>query len=566
MSLFRNKLGFFLLLAIITLFSFGLRFYHVATAPSGVQVDEASWGYNAYSILQTGKDERGVTYPLIFQAFGDQKLPAYIYSMMPFVKTFGLNNLAVRLPAVIIGTLITLVIFFLLRQFDFSVKLSLLGSLVTAISPWQIILSRIFGYDSNLGLLFFILGLLLLILGYRKNNILFLVLSAIAFGLTWYSYVAYRLISPLILLSGIILFANKRRFINLRSSLISITFLIVILPLVFLSFIKQGTARLNQTTLVPGMGFILNINENRTYCSNVLPKIICYANENKLLTYTYAFISRYIYTFSPDYLFVSGDRDSKLTNVENTGLFPIILFPFYLLGIVYLINRIIEKKITKNELLLIAGLIISPLPAAIVDLPQKVRLTPLFPFLIILLSHGFYQAEIYLKNIASKKMYYLIFALLPIFGLSYVINLLTVHINKYEYVYETYLPKLMTYLHEQDKNTQVYINFTDESILYYAYVNKIDPSIYQKEVVWGKPNSVGITQAVDFQNIHSTKDDAYKIYCESKNKNSLFVTNKDLHETFGEAKKIIMSENSVFKLAFVYDLGKIKTDNINCLQ
>src|SRR5690242_10590705 len=82
-----------------------IRFYHFNEVPPSLNWDEASLGYNAYSILKTGKDEWGRSFPLSFEAFGDYKLPGYIYTDVPFIAFFGLNSLAVRLPSMLAGVL-----------------------------------------------------------------------------------------------------------------------------------------------------------------------------------------------------------------------------------------------------------------------------------------------------------------------------------------------------------------------------------------------------------------------------------------------------------------------------
>ena len=47
------------LLLIILIFAFGLFTYRLETNPPGLYADEASTGYNIYSIVKTGKDEYG---------------------------------------------------------------------------------------------------------------------------------------------------------------------------------------------------------------------------------------------------------------------------------------------------------------------------------------------------------------------------------------------------------------------------------------------------------------------------------------------------------------------------
>lgn len=77
---------FFILLLSIFVFAFILRFYKLGEIPNGLYQDETAIGYNAYSILNIGKDEYGKDFPLYFKSFGDWKLPVYIYSTALSIK------------------------------------------------------------------------------------------------------------------------------------------------------------------------------------------------------------------------------------------------------------------------------------------------------------------------------------------------------------------------------------------------------------------------------------------------------------------------------------------------
>src|SRR3989338_3538011 len=101
------------LLAIICLLFLLTRFYKIGDIPPSVYWDEASIGYNAYSISRDGKDEWGDFLPLHFRAFGEFKLPVYIYSVVPFVKMFGLNEFSVRAPSVLFSLGVLILTFFL---------------------------------------------------------------------------------------------------------------------------------------------------------------------------------------------------------------------------------------------------------------------------------------------------------------------------------------------------------------------------------------------------------------------------------------------------------------------
>ncbi|MFZ5845558.1 MAG: glycosyl transferase, partial [Patescibacteria group bacterium] len=97
-----------IILTLILIIAATLRLYRLSVIPPGVNRDEASIGYTAYSLLKTGRDEYGRFLPLSFQSFGDWKLPLYIYTTTLFVKIFGLSELAVRLPSAIAGILTVL--------------------------------------------------------------------------------------------------------------------------------------------------------------------------------------------------------------------------------------------------------------------------------------------------------------------------------------------------------------------------------------------------------------------------------------------------------------------------
>ncbi|MBI2008486.1 hypothetical protein HYS82_02410, partial [Candidatus Amesbacteria bacterium] len=138
-------------LFLILISGFALRIAFISDFPPSLNWDEVSLGYNAYSLLKTGRDEWGIALPTIFRAFGDFKLPGYIYADVPFVSVLGLNPLSVRLPSIIAGTLLIILIYLLSRKLSAP---PLLASLLAAISPWSLFLSRV-AVEANLGIFLF---------------------------------------------------------------------------------------------------------------------------------------------------------------------------------------------------------------------------------------------------------------------------------------------------------------------------------------------------------------------------------------------------------------------------
>src|SRR6185437_281404 len=137
----KNKwfLSTFLLIFFIGSF---FRFYQLGTVPGSMDWDEVSFGYNAYSVLNIGKDEYGASYPLLFRAFGEYKQPVYAYLDVLSIGLFGLTSFAVRFPSAFFGSIsivfVYLLVFELFKKYKFAKNLALLTMLFYAVSPWSI--------------------------------------------------------------------------------------------------------------------------------------------------------------------------------------------------------------------------------------------------------------------------------------------------------------------------------------------------------------------------------------------------------------------------------------------
>src|SRR3990167_9264559 len=105
------------LIFLVLFLAFVLRFYHLNLTPPSLYWDEASLGYNAYSILKTARDEHNRFLPLTnFAAFGDYKPPGYIYLAVPTIAAFGLNDFSIRFPSAFFGVLTVLITYLLTKK------------------------------------------------------------------------------------------------------------------------------------------------------------------------------------------------------------------------------------------------------------------------------------------------------------------------------------------------------------------------------------------------------------------------------------------------------------------
>ena len=69
-----------------------------------------------HTLLQTGVDEYGNKFPIIFKSFADDKHPVHIYLTAVVVKLFGLTDFNIRATSAGIGVLSVFAIFFWLES------------------------------------------------------------------------------------------------------------------------------------------------------------------------------------------------------------------------------------------------------------------------------------------------------------------------------------------------------------------------------------------------------------------------------------------------------------------
>ena len=224
-------------LIIILIFAFLIRFVGLSNTPA-LNPDEAALGYNAYSLLETGKDEHGASWPLHFKSFGDFKPGGYVYLALPFIKIFGLNVLSVRLPNLILSLLTILFLYKLIFILSKRNNLALLSGIILTISPWHIHFSR-GAWESSAALSLIVIGTYFFFKSIKEKFIINFSLFTLNFVFSLYIYHSARLVAPLLALSLIIL-----HFKNLLKKLPQILIPIILgitlaLPVVF-SFLNNG--------------------------------------------------------------------------------------------------------------------------------------------------------------------------------------------------------------------------------------------------------------------------------------------------------------------------------------
>lgn len=298
--------------------------YRLKDLPPGLFADEAVNGVEAYSILTKGTDTYGNSFPLFFRALGEYKSSVGIYTAIPFVAVFGLNEFAVRLTSVAFGLANIILIYFLvselLRNHPNNTIIALTSSLFLAISPWHIHMSRI-GWDAYTQLLFFAMLGTYLFLRAQKNPKL-LKVSICAFALATYCYYPARIFVPLFGL-GLLIIYFKFFLEHKKETLISFIILIILLtPLTYHLLSPEGSARMKQVSI--------------------------FSHPPSDKTITDHVIDSYLGHFSFTFLFRKGDIDThpqfvKRHSVRGMGELYLFQLPLVFIGAFALWNNKYRK-------------------------------------------------------------------------------------------------------------------------------------------------------------------------------------------------------------------------------
>lgn len=245
------KENIFSILAIVVLF-FGcfIRLIYIDKYPVGLNQDEASSVYEAWSILNFGIDRNGQSFPVQFISWGSGQNVLYSYLMLPFISIFGLNTLSIRLPMVLIGC-ISLVVFYYFMKSAFGNKKAVLFLFIFTIFPWHLMKSR-WGLESNIFPDLILWAIFAMYMGIKKKSNWLVVLSGVIFGLSTYSYgTSYFFVPVLLILLYISLLIVKN--LSLKQCIIHLcTTTVIALPMilfVIINFFDLDTLKLGPITI-----------------------------------------------------------------------------------------------------------------------------------------------------------------------------------------------------------------------------------------------------------------------------------------------------------------------------
>lgn len=370
------KTKFNIVLLLIFSLALILRFYKISEVPICMNWDEASFAYNAYSILKTGKDEYGGYLPLQFKSVGDYKFPFFVYSLVPIIKIFDLDVFSIRFLPSLTGSLSVLVFYGISYLISRSRTVALISAFFLAISPWHLQFTRA-GADVGYASFFTFTGIYLFLRAVNNKKASFLP-SFLFFSASIYSYFTERIFAPLIL--GALTLLNikvvkKRQALFAKNLLV---FILILFPAIYLIFSSGHQEKFLKTTI---FGFV----RLESYVQKLLLEdrsgISFSVFHSEFLEKSLVIANHYLNHFSPSFLFLEGPYRDPRQYIYQMGMMYIYDLPLIVIGAI----AVFKKRKEQNLKFLLLWLLIAPIPSAITRDPVHARrsFNMLYPLLIL---------------------------------------------------------------------------------------------------------------------------------------------------------------------------------------
>lgn len=476
------RLHILLLLGILFLAAC-LRFYQIGTNPSSLTWDEVAWGYNAYSLGLDGKDEFGRFLPYDYlESFGDFKPPMYAYLDIFPVKIWGMTEFAVRFPSAFFGTLTVLITYLLVKQLfktnlrnkspRYTESIALLTTLLLAISPWHIMLSRA-AFEANIASFFLITGVWLFLKGMQEKPLYF-ILSVLPFVASIYTFNTTRIVTPLVILLLAAGFWKKLLQVKKEVAIAVVLGVLLVAPTTPFLFSEEAKLRFKEVNIFSDLSITERtnqaiINDKNSTWSKVL--------HNRRPVYGVEFLNHYFDNLSFNFLFINGDGNPKFS-IHDVGQMYLWELPFLLAGILFLL-----KKREGKWWLVPLWLLLAILPAATArETPHALRIETTLPMFQILVAYGI--VSVFLLMEKYRKVFIGVVSFVVILNLSYYLHNYYVHYPAYsseawQYGYKEAIAYASHV--EKDYDTILVTTKLGRPYAYVVFYAPISPEQFRKE-------------------------------------------------------------------------------------
>jgi hypothetical protein len=337
-------------IAVALVVGVGLRVTKLDRMPPALGQDEACDGYDAYSILKTGRDHHGNFMPIVMQGFNDYRMPLFQYSLVPLVGMFGLKATTVRLGAALWG-IADLLAIVTLAGLMFGWECAAAAAVLGALMPWHLELSR-YGIEATAASATISIAMASFFMWLRRRQGNWLLLSGLSFGLSLYTYAITKALLPLLL--GLIAILYWRELKTARVKALSGLAIVIVLAL------PQAIMFVGNADLMQVEYQHLSLFSAGSLCTG------CDSDKTRqaMRSIPYLLMANFAGNFTPSFLFLNGDRGDHWTMIHPPN-FGELLPEQAILVLLALIALVISSR-RRIAILILGWLFFAAVPAAMI--------------------------------------------------------------------------------------------------------------------------------------------------------------------------------------------------------
>lgn len=474
-SLLKTPLFWVFILALV------LRIYRLEEFPVGLHVDEIKVGWNALSILLTGKDDHLNYFPLYYNSFGDFRPTGIIYLTMPSLLFLGKTIFAIRFPSALFGALTVIPLYFFIRKIS-DKKTGLIAASILAISPWHLEVSRATS-EVAISAFFAIFAIYFFLVLIETKKRIYAFASALFTFVSYLLYHSIRVLAPLFYIAILIYYLKGFKKSKQKILLLS-PLLFSIIATIFFGITSEARQRFGEVSILKGED--ANYELGRIRSENLSMTPLVYLFDNKEVVFGKNFLMQYGQYFGTDFLLGYSAKPYRY-RTPGTGLLMYVDFIFVVFGI----YEIIKNK--KNYLPLLL-LILAPLPGAVTieDTPNLHRAFLMVVFIAGVEAYGLSRVlkivDKFPKNLGRVFTFSLIFLNLLFFVHMYFNHSYThkpflkdffVDSPTYRNVGTLELSQKLPNL-QQKYDKIVITNFPDSPYPWYAFFTDRNPAVFNE--------------------------------------------------------------------------------------
>jgi 4-amino-4-deoxy-L-arabinose transferase-like glycosyltransferase len=352
----RRRIALLVAVAGLAIVAFGIQFIGLTDRLPGFWQDESAIAYNAWTIAQSGVDENGTAWPVLFKS---QLLstagPVFIYLEAAVFKVLGPSIPAARIVPAASGVATMAFLGLLAYRITRRPAIALFTAATALLTPWLFEPTRLV---FEVALMACVIAGFLLVLWGRKPDVLWswgaVALVAGSLAAITYTYALGRLLGPLLAL-GLLLYVPRARWRNVGR--VWAAYAVLLIPLLAVELKSPGslTSRLAETGYLSG-----------TPLQDVLAR----------------FAAQFLGNIDPRRMLLEGDQNQRHHVAGVMGSLLAGTFALAVVAVDRIAHRLWREPWWRYVLY---GLIVSIIPASLtIDLFHAHRLIAVPIFLVVL--------------------------------------------------------------------------------------------------------------------------------------------------------------------------------------